>query len=287
MDEQEQNPREATRYTDASPSGSPAGPTPQPTSSAPRAQFAQAIELTTATYDQYAEEYAERNEAMGEHWTARMEQFVDLMHENEARHPIPDYGRPGDDCTLDEYLMLVPVLDAGCGPGRDARALAGFDLPVLGIDLSQGMLDAAGERTPRRLRHGSIRYALMDMRRLELPDASCRGVWCSASLLHLPKRTTPRAVAELARVARRGAPVVVFLKRRAGETAEEMLPYPGTQTPGEAPTLAGRRFFAYYTADEARALLESAGLAVVDATEFADERPGQPGWVSLLARKPE
>ena len=27
----------------------------------------------------------------------------------------------------------------------------------------------------------------MDLRRLELPDESCRGVWCSASLLHLPR----------------------------------------------------------------------------------------------------
>lgn len=255
---------------------SAADATPHHAPAPPRAQFAQAVEETIAAYDQNAQEYADRREGMRPHWAERMEQFVDLLREAETRHPIPAYGRPGDDCTLEEYLTLVPVLDAGCGAGRDARALAACDLPVLGVDLSQGMLDAAGERTPRRLRTGSIRYALMDLRRLELPDASCRGVWCSASLLHLPKRTAPRAVAELARVARRAAPVAIFVKERAGAVEEEMTPY-----------VDARRFYAYYQEDELRALAVKAGLEVLDVGHAPDERAGNPGWLSILARKPE
>jgi SAM-dependent methyltransferase len=251
-------------------------------------EFAQAVEITTATYDRVAANYAERNETRAPHWTERMEQFVAALSDAAAGRPLPDLeqlGRPGDDATLDEYLLLVPVLDAGCGPGRDARALAAHSLPVLGVDLSQGMLDEAIERTARRLPHGSIRYALMDLRRLELPDASCRGVWCSASLLHLPRRTAPRAMRELARVARSGAPLVVFLKtRREDEAAERFLPYehPTPETPAGA-----RRFFAYYTPEEARALLADAGLDVRDVATVPDVRnPANPGWVSLLARKP-
>lgn len=244
-------------------------------------RFFQAVERTTATYDQVARNYAERNEEVRPAWAARMEEFVELLAEAEAQRPIPELGRPGDDITLDEYLNFVPVLDAGCGPGRDARALAAYGLPVLGVDLSQGMLDEAGERTPRRLPKGYIRYALMDLRRLELPDACCRGIWCSASLLHLPRKTAPRAVAELARVARSGAPVVVFLKSRGDRATEAFVPYPFpdvTETP---------RFFAYYDADEASALLADAGLTVLGVQEFADTRAADaPGWISLLARKP-
>ncbi|HKV85547.1 MAG TPA: class I SAM-dependent methyltransferase [Ktedonobacterales bacterium] len=243
-------------------------------------RFFQATELTTATYDQVARNYAERNAATRSHWAERMEHFVELLRENEERRPLPELGRPGDDATLAEYLVLVPVLDAGCGSGRDARALAEYDLPVLACDISQGMLDAAGENTPRRLRRGSVRYALMDMRRLELPDASVRGVWCSASLLHLPHKVAPRAVAELARVSRAGAPLVVMLKQADGGETERYEPYPFTEvnTP---------RFFAYYTEEQARALLEGAGLTVADVTVTPDERgPGRPAWITLVARKP-
>jgi ubiquinone/menaquinone biosynthesis C-methylase UbiE len=142
------------------------------------------------------------------------------------------------------------------------------------------MLDAAGENTPRRLPKGSVRYALMDMRRLELPDASVRGVWCSASLLHLPHKVAPRAVAELARVSRAGAPLVVMLKRADGGENERYEPYPFTDI--NAP-----RFFAFYTEEQARALLEDAGLAVTQVAVTPDERgPDRPGWISLVARKP-
>lgn len=246
-------------------------------------RFFQAVELTTATYDRIAGNYAQRNERMSSHWAERIEQFVDLLAQAAATYPIPEMGgRPGDDITLDEYLQLVPVLDAGCGSGRDARALAAHDLPILGVDLSQGMLDEAGERTARRLPQGSIRYVLMDLRRLELPDACCRGVWCSASLLHLPRRTAPRAMAELARVARRGAPVAVFLKaRREHEDLERFIQYEHADTP-DAP-----RFYSFYTADEARELVESAGLTVTDIAITSDRRmPDSLGWVSVLARKP-
>lgn len=243
-------------------------------------QFAQAVEITTAAYDHAAREYAERNEAMRPLWRERMDRFVELLDANERDRPIPPLGRPGDDISLDDYLMFVPMLDAGCGAGRDARALAARDLPVLGVDISQGMLDEAGERTARRLARGAIRYALMDLRRLDLPDASCRGVWCSASLLHLPRASAPRAVAELARVTRPGGPIAIFVKVRGAGAAEGFEPYP---IPGitDLP-----RFVAYYTPEEARALAEDAGLDVLDLTIGPDGRPNAPDWIALFARKP-
>ena len=248
-------------------------------------RFHQATEITTATYDQKAEDYAERNAEQGPFWVERMERFIGLMEEALEERPIADLtslGRLGDDITLEEYLAFVPVLDAGCGPGRDARAMAAQGLPVLAVDISQGMLDAAGERTPRRLPKGAIRYALMDLRRLDLPDACVRGVWVSASLLHLPHRTAPRAMAELARVARAGAPVAVFLKRRKPDEAPERYePYPGQNSQHLT------RFYAYYSEDEAAALLTGAGLELVEVmARGKTDSPTDHAWICALGRRP-
>lgn len=247
-------------------------------------RFFQATEITTATYDREANDYAERNGNQLPFWAERMERFIAMMEEALEERPIADLlslGRPGDDISLEEYLQFIPALDAGCGPGRDARALAAQGLPVLAVDISQGMLDAAGERTARRLPKGAIRYALMDLRRLDLPDASVRGVWCSASLLHVPRKSALRAVAELARVARSGAPLVFFLKQRKPDDAPETFEsYPGANPDHLT------RYYAYYTEDEVKALLTEAGLELLDLD--ISQNPSGPTdhhWIAAVARK--
>ena len=244
-------------------------------------RFAQAVETTIGTYDRAAHNYGQRNEATNAFWADRMGRFLDLVHEAEDAAPLAGMGVVDPDSDLEAYLTLAPVLDAGCGPGRDARALAAHGLPVLGVDLSQGLLDAARERTARRLPRGAIRYALMDLRRLELPDGCCRAVWCSASLLHLPKHVAPRAVRELARVARRAAPLAIFVKGvTASRPDQEFVPYAFEPEPGAL------RFFAYYAPDEARAMIEAAGFAVRDVSAVPDTRmEDAPPWICVLATK--
>jgi len=107
-------------------------------------------------------------------------------------------------------------------------------------------------------------------------------VWCSASLLHLPQRTAPRAMSELARVARAGAPVALFLKqRKPDEEPERYEPYPG-ENPDNL-----RRFYAYYSEDEARSLITDAGLELVELLiRGKDDSPTDHAWICALARRP-
>jgi SAM-dependent methyltransferase len=86
------------------------------------------------------------------------------------------------------------VADLGCGPGHIAAHLHSLGLSVLGVDQSAEML-AIG-----RTHYPEVRFALSSITRLGLADGSCRGVLSRSSVIHLPPRLLPTALAEFARV---------------------------------------------------------------------------------------
>ena len=53
-------------------------------------------------------------------------------------------SHPGDDGLLDR--CTGPTLDVGCGPGRLTVALAARGLPVLGVDITPGIVQLARDR---------------------------------------------------------------------------------------------------------------------------------------------
>lgn len=96
------------------------------------------------------------------------------------------------------------VLDVACGTGTLARELAnivGVDGEVVGVDLSQAMVDVAGGRANPP---GSppVRYLRMDAQSLDFPSESFDVVTCCFGLMYLPD--PERAVAQMRRVLRPG-----------------------------------------------------------------------------------
>jgi ubiquinone/menaquinone biosynthesis C-methylase UbiE len=86
------------------------------------------------------------------------------------------------------------VLDVGCGPGRTTGLLAARDLPVIGIDLSPGMIEVA------RRDHPELDFRVGSMTALDLADGSVAGVVSWWSIIHLPRDVVPQAFAEFHRV---------------------------------------------------------------------------------------
>jgi SAM-dependent methyltransferase len=76
----------------------------------------------------------------------------------------------------EELLVLehVPdgarLLDLGCGAGRASVALAELGLEVVGVDLSEGMIETA--RDQAELAGVTVTFEVMDAARLSLPDES-------------------------------------------------------------------------------------------------------------------
>jgi hypothetical protein len=80
------------------------------------------------------------------------------------------------------------VLDIACGTGLvsfEAARAVGPSGHVLGIDLSERMVDAA-ERRARDLKLSNCRFSRMDAETLALPDASFDVVLCALGLMYMP-----------------------------------------------------------------------------------------------------
>jgi ubiquinone/menaquinone biosynthesis C-methylase UbiE len=100
-------------------------------------------------------------------------------------------------------------LEVACGTGDDARALARLVAPdglVVGIDNSAGMVAEASRRAA-----GTglpVEFRVGDAMHLQSPDNYFDGCRCDRSFMHIPE---PRqALAEMVRVAKAGAAIVVY-----------------------------------------------------------------------------
>lgn len=91
-----------------------------------------------------------------------------------------------------------PVLDVGCGMGLIVRTLLRRGVDARGVDVAVAPMAWANERAPDRFQQGSM---------LELPfdDEAVDTIVSTDVLEHLDDADVPRALSELARVARRYA----------------------------------------------------------------------------------
>lgn len=189
-----------------------------------------------AVYDQIAPHYARRQ-------ASRKLSFSDLMDAFTARLPA-----------------RALVADLGCGPGHDGPRMIQAGHRVVGVDRSAAMLAIAAGPLAGHVARG-------DLRDLPLASASLDGIWCCASLLHVPQDQTPTVLAELRRVLRPGGHLALITALGEG-TGLEPVPF--------APDV--QRWYFYRQADELTAQLATAGLDVLSASEETSARH----WLKLL-----
>lgn len=222
--------------------------------------FEQATEITMHTYAGIAARYAEQH---------RYANMPSLWREQHQHFRVQVQASPGwqADSTL-------PILDAGCGPGRDSLIFAQQGFTVQAIDLSEDMLAEARQRSFNQPGAERISFAQMDMRHLGLSDASCAGAWISASFLHIPKKENRAVLTELVRVLVPGGPLMMMVKQADGGPDER---YDLTRLNGSP------RFFARYHGGELWDLLEQANLRVLHMTTWMGDL--DQSWLCALALK--
>ncbi|MGD0254596.1 MAG: class I SAM-dependent methyltransferase [Acidimicrobiales bacterium] len=90
----------------------------------------------------------------------------------------------------------APIADLGCGPGHVAAWLADHDVPVIGIDLSPGMIMIG------RREHPQVEFREGDFISLPASDAEFSSVVALYSIIHLEPSELPSAFNEVHRTLR-------------------------------------------------------------------------------------
>jgi SAM-dependent methyltransferase len=111
------------------------------------------------------------------------------------------------------------ILDAGCGIGNVARALAARNgLDVTGVDIVDFNIDEATRRSAKAGLSGRTRFQIGDYHHLDFPDNSFDGLYTMETFVH--SADPKAAIAEFVRVLKPGGRLVMFEYSR---TPEEQL----------------------------------------------------------------
>lgn len=200
---------------------------------------ASALAETIGAYDTYSGEFAAK------HWEASFAHYLD-----EFIHVLPKDGHP--------------VVDAGCGAGRDMAAMIAHGFPCIGVDLSAGMLAQA----QARVRDPAATWLNADIRAIPLEARSAVGVWTSAALLHLDEDGQQAALREFRRLLPRGGPLFVSTLAGSGVSVRR------------SPEGLRRWFWSTELSVLSKAV-ESLGFQIVSAKTEAGVVRGD--WVNILA----
>lgn len=161
----------------------------------------------------------------------------------------------------DRFTALLPagarVLDAGCGSGRDAKAFfeRGFEVEAF---------DASAELVALASAYSGL--AIRQMRFQDLhAEARYDGIWCCASLLHVPLTELPSVMRKVATALKPGGVLYVSFKYGMGEREKQ-----------------GRQFT---DMNEAGLIKLAPELQVIDAWTSEDQRPDRvETWLNGLLK---
>ena len=121
-----------------------------------------------------------------------------------------------------EIVSQVPrglVVDLGCGPGRVAAYLAERGVDVVGVDLSEAMVQLAG------IAHPHIHFETGLMSALPFETATLRGAVCWYSIIHTPPDDLDEVFSELKRALQPNGDLLVAFQAGDGQAVVKTNPY--------------------------------------------------------------
>jgi len=154
----------------------------------------------------------------------RLDQQASIMHHDESvaaklKRLVSSQSYAYMRTVMIEMLHLeenqaLQIVDVGCGEGafcRDVSARVGRGSQIIGLDVSENVLDIARAQGNGDQTRGEIAYMVGDMMHLPFSDASCDVVICAGTLKYLETEERERAaLEEMMRVLRPGGTLLVL-----------------------------------------------------------------------------
>ena len=171
-----------------------------------------------------------------------------------------------------ELTRLLPknalILDAGCGPGREALIFTKYGFKPVGVDYSNTMVEKAKEIAP------NCQFLVMDLRKLEFEDNYFDGIWSTGVLAHFNENELKRVLNEFRRVLKPNG--IIFICTREGKKRDNG---------GKEPVLEGGEVIInYYEKEKFAELLKSSGFEII-STEVSEDDTGRGfNWIAVFAK---
>lgn len=139
------------------------------------------------------------------HYNSRAEDF---------RAGTIDHDVTQNIAALLKHIEVQPpftLLDFGCGPGRDLRALAQAGHRAIGLEGAESFVEMARE-------YSGCEVWQQNFLALQLPADLFDGIFANASLFHVPREELPRVLMELRASLKAGG--VLFASNPRGDNQE-------------------------------------------------------------------
>ncbi|MEK7657615.1 MAG: class I SAM-dependent methyltransferase [Patescibacteria group bacterium] len=130
------------------------------------------------------------------------------------------FNEPSD--NIDDFLKLIKkggkILDAGCGPGVDVAYIISKDFDVIGVDISERILEIARKKNPK------VHFKKADIRKLNFKPNTFDGIIASFSLIHIPKKDIDKTVGNFYKLLKPKG--VIYIGIQEGDSQEVLLAEP-------------------------------------------------------------
>ena len=130
------------------------------------------------------------------------------------------------------------ILDIGCGNARDILPMLENGATIVGVDLSEGMLEQA-RRDLAAAGHDDVRLELGDATQLAFSSGAFDKIVCSETIEHIPD--AEKAVSEMYRVLKPGGALVISTPNRHSWYGFDRYVVSSGLLSGTIPTTTGRR----------------------------------------------